>query len=275
MDKTSLLALVHRLGLRMLAEATGFAALIFVASTLFVILVEMRHGRDIAFYRTRSFVTNVMYSIMYRGGIFVVLVWSVVVNVLDSKLAFLRFPVLAGLPLILSMPIYWIVGDLSLYWVHRLMHSNRVLWAFHSVHHAQTDLSTLSQNRRHPVEGLLNGLALYLPLAFFLGLPTRTWVPIFALSQVFESLQHAAIDWRFGPFYRVLVSPAFHSIHHSADPRDHDRNFGLMFSFWDYLFGTAATHETMPARYGIDGVAMPESFSLQVVKPFMQVLDRR
>jgi sterol desaturase/sphingolipid hydroxylase (fatty acid hydroxylase superfamily) len=275
MEHASFLALLQRLGLRMLAQGTGFAALVFLVSTLLVILIEIRHGRDVAFYRTRSFVTNVLYSILYRGGIFFVLIWSVVVSVFESQLAFLRLPVLAGLPLILSMPVYYLLGDLALYWMHRLMHANRVLWAFHGVHHAQTDLSTLSQSRRHPVEGLLNGLTLYVPFAFFLGLPTRHWIPVYVVSQVLEALQHAQVEWRFGPLYRWVVSPVFHSIHHSADPRDHDRNFGLMFSFWDYLFGTAAERESMPERYGVDGLTMPESVTLQVALPFKQLVAGR
>jgi sterol desaturase/sphingolipid hydroxylase (fatty acid hydroxylase superfamily) len=27
-------------------------------------------------------------------------------------------------------------------------------------------------------------------------------------------------------------------LHHSVDPRHYDKNFGLLFSFWDRLFGT-------------------------------------
>ena len=30
----------------------------------------------------------------------------------------------------------------------------------------------------------------------------------------------------------------WHQLHHSTDPRHYDKNFGLLFSFWDRLFGT-------------------------------------
>ena len=42
----------------------------------------------------------------------------------------------------------------------------------------------------------------------------------------------------------VFCSPAQHQIHHSTDPRHHDRNFGGLLSLWDWLFGTLITART-------------------------------
>jgi hypothetical protein len=41
-----------------------------------------------------------------------------------------------------------------------------------------------------------------------------------------------------------VCSPAQHQIHHSTDPRHHDRNFGGLLSLWDWLFGTLVTART-------------------------------
>ena len=57
-------------------------------------------------------------------------------------------------------------------------------------------------------------------------------------ADLIGELQHTQIPWRFGPLHWVLVTPRFHLYHHSIDPAHHDRNFGIVFSFWDRLFGT-------------------------------------
>jgi sterol desaturase/sphingolipid hydroxylase (fatty acid hydroxylase superfamily) len=49
-----------------------------------------------------------------------------------------------------------------------------------------------------------------------------------------------------------VVSPAFHSFHHSVDPAHHDRNFAGLWSFWDYAFGTAVKDDRKaPERFGL------------------------
>jgi hypothetical protein len=44
----------------------------------------------------------------------------------------------------------------------------------------------------------------------------------------------------------VVLSPAQHQVHHSLDPRHHDKNFGEGFSLWDWLCGTL--YVTSPQR---------------------------
>ena len=36
----------------------------------------------------------------------------------------------------------------------------------------------------------------------------------------------------------IFISPAQHQTHHSIDAKHYDKNFGLIFAFWDWLFGT-------------------------------------
>jgi sterol desaturase/sphingolipid hydroxylase (fatty acid hydroxylase superfamily) len=35
-----------------------------------------------------------------------------------------------------------------------------------------------------------------------------------------------------------LISPAQHQIHHSIKKEHHNKNFGVAFAFWDYMFGS-------------------------------------
>ena len=54
------------------------------------------------------------------------------------------------------------------------------------------------------------------------------------------NIDHANIDFRSsgGSCIASLVTPQFHSIHHSADAQEGNSNFGVMLPFWDMLFGT-------------------------------------
>ena len=268
-------AIIQRLGLVTLARSAGLAGLLFVGSSLLIFALESRGGTQLARYKSKSFVNDVIYSAFYRGGFYVVFVWALVVNLLGSRFAFLQLHLLDTMPLWAAVPIYWIVGDFLAYWLHRAQHRFQWLWAFHSVHHAEQQLSTLSQSRRHPAEQVLNGLAVHLPLVFVLGLPTRAWIPWYMLMQVLQAAQHAQLDWRFGPLYRVVVSPVFHSIHHATDERLFNRNFGQMFSLWDYLFGTAAADMTRPQEYGVRGLVMRESLVAQLIAPFRMFRKER
>jgi sterol desaturase/sphingolipid hydroxylase (fatty acid hydroxylase superfamily) len=51
------------------------------------------------------------------------------------------------------------------------------------------------------------------------------------------------------------VSPQFHRIHHSIEPEHRDRNFGVIFSFWDRLFGTLYRGD---GGYPATGIADPD-----------------
>jgi sterol desaturase/sphingolipid hydroxylase (fatty acid hydroxylase superfamily) len=100
-----------------------------------------------------------------------------------------------------------------------------------------------------------------------LGIQTRQWLPLTVIMTGLQALQHAELDWRYGWFERLVVSPAFHAIHHSPDPRHYTRNFGQMFSLWDFLFGTAL-EDARPARYGVAGLDMAERVPDQLAAPF-------
>ncbi len=266
---------IERLRLLELGAASAKAGLVFFAASALVFLVELRHGTNRARFRSKAFFNDVLYSLFYRGGVYTVLLWVVVVNAFEAKLDFLRLNWLADLPAAASIAVYWVVGDFLLYWLHRAQHSVPLLWAFHSVHHAEQEISTLSQNRRHPLEAVTNGLVLYIPLAFVLGLPTRFWLPLYVVAQMFEAMQHAELRWTLGPLYRLIVSPVFHSQHHSDDPKRYNCNYGAMLSVWDHLLGTASPDRERPPRYGIRGFSMPESIPAQLAAPFKMLLQSK
>ena len=64
-------------------------------------------------------------------------------------------------------------------------------------------------------------------------------VIIFAFYLIGYNLRHSHI-WLSYPRWLsyILISPAQHQIHHSIDEKHWDRNMGLIFAFWDWVFGT-------------------------------------
>jgi sterol desaturase/sphingolipid hydroxylase (fatty acid hydroxylase superfamily) len=265
-------ALLESLQLAKLATSVFHSVLILGAVVLAAFLLERRAGEDPERYKSRAFLNDVIYSLFYRGGFFNIFLFSALSNALQTKLAFLRPGLWPSLPLPVALALFWIGGDFILYWVHRWQHANGVLWAFHSVHHTQARLTTLTQYRRHPLDRGLLELSLFVVFGILLGIPSQQWPPLYVVFSVFQALQHAELNWRFGRLYPLIVSPVFHSIHHSPDLQQQNSNFGAMFSLWDHLFGTAVRDAPRPTRYGVAGSTVPERIMSQLWVPFRLAL---
>jgi lathosterol oxidase len=155
------------------------------------------------------------------------------------------------------------VADLFQYWVHRAMHAVPVLWRFHAIHHSSRALDWLAGSRLHLVDILVVRAVSFLPL-HALGFHETALVAYL----LFVSF-HA--NWRFElrALSLWLVTPAFHHWHHAADPEAVDRNFAVHLPCFDRLFGTLhLSRDRWPARYGIEGDPVPESWAAQVLWPF-------
>ncbi len=71
------------------------------------------------------------------------------------------------------------------------------------------------------------------------------------------TLQHANIRWTFGPLGRVIVSPAYHRLHHAPDTQG--VNLGVVLTIWDVLAGRARFPSRAGAvgRTGLNGRPVP------------------
>lgn len=142
--------------------------------------------------------------------------------------------------------------DLAVWTTHYLQHKRAVLWQFHKVHHSAEVLTPATVYRMHPVDLFFTGLvgALLLGAAFagftYLTQAAPSEMTImnvnavtFAFYLVGYNLRHTHI-WVSYPIWlsHILISPAMHQIHHSIDPKHWNKNMGLVFSFWDWVFGT-------------------------------------
>jgi sterol desaturase/sphingolipid hydroxylase (fatty acid hydroxylase superfamily) len=221
-----------------------------------IYLIERFTGARTHQYRTRGFLQDIAYWFYSRSGFGRLTTTTVVYSLLIPRLAFLNVKLLLGLPIVLRWTIYFLVTDLITYWVHRWTHYNRFFWAFHTTHHSQEHMSFLTSFRAHPVDLLTIDLVMLLPI-LVLGGNVKEWLPFYYLIQFLIVMQHSEIPWRLGPLYYVIVSPVFHSYHHSTRVEHHDRNFGRILSIWDFMFGTAVDKKERAKEYGLADLKMP------------------
>jgi sterol desaturase/sphingolipid hydroxylase (fatty acid hydroxylase superfamily) len=144
------------------------------------------------------------------------------------------------------------VADLFYYVSHRLMHTIPFLWEFHKVHHSAEVLTPLTMYRMHPVDGLFTAMARELGVAltgliFLYFYPHATTVKLIAGIGVMTfvstftnvSLRHSHIWLSFGSaIEHVFISPAQHQIHHSIERKHINKNYGSIFSLWDWMFNS-------------------------------------
>jgi sterol desaturase/sphingolipid hydroxylase (fatty acid hydroxylase superfamily) len=124
--------------------------------------------------------------------------------------------------------------------------------------------------RFHFVDETLLRLWLFIPFQI-LGAGVEMWLVVHFIGNWILLLQHSEWDWTYGRLGRIFVSPAFHRIHHSKDQRLHDRNYAMLFSFWDDLFGTAERKAPPPTEHGLAGNPVPETILGQIAYPFVAI----
>lgn len=130
-----------------------------------------------------------------------------------------------------------LLTDFVAYWLHRAQH--RWFWRFHAVHHAPREMRVHLGALGHPVEAVLRIFLAGIPLSFIdtrlIAVPTA----IIVFRRFLEFYIHAETSAHLGPLGRVLVDNRFHRLHHGRAAQYRDCNFGITFSFWDSMFGTA------------------------------------
>src|SRR5262245_31948197 len=146
----------------------------------------------------------------------------------------------AGPPSAWRIAAAFILSDLCGYAAHRALHRVPWLWRFHRIHHEATELRWLDAWRQHPLDFVVQGLAVGLPGAL-LGASLSELISVVLLRKLWTSFLHADVRARFGPLEWVVATPPFHLVHPSPAPAAYDRNFAGTFPVWDVLFGTAST----------------------------------
>jgi sterol desaturase/sphingolipid hydroxylase (fatty acid hydroxylase superfamily) len=251
------------------------SALLAVAIPV-IVLAERHAGRDVGRYLSKSSRTDCIYAVLHYTPLLFVLLGRPLSRALDGLVSafapFLRLNLLDGASIGVRAVAFVVAADLVYYFVHRLSHAVPFLWAFHSIHHSQVNLVPFTTWRLHFVDVLYVDLSVFLA-TLVLGSRASLWIwpPVALVVFGITFIEHSELNWRYGPLEKVVVSPHHHGLHHSVDPAHHDRNFAMVFSFWDYLFGTVATGRERPPAYGLTGSDIPESFTRQLAYPFLKL----
>ena len=155
--------------------------------------------------------------------------------------------------------------DFCYYWMHRLHHEVKVLWATHVVHHHGEEFN-LSTALRQTSTGFLWKWIFYLPI-FVVGIPPEVFVTVAGVNLVYQFWVHTEHIPKLGWYEYVFVSPSNHRIHHAQNKHYVDANYGGVFILWDRIFGTYK--EEMEELKPIYGTAKP----LRSWNPFKANLD--
>ena len=172
------------------------------------------------------------------------------------------------------------------YWFnHWLSHKVPLLWEFHKVHHTAEVLTPLTNFRVHPVYGwifanilavsaaIANGLGHYMfgDTAYQYAL-NDTNIILVLFIHAYVHLQHSHMWISFcGVLGRIFVSPAHHQVHHSADPRHFNKNFGSCLALWDWMFGTlyVPSKEREPLVFGVPDHSNAHTVQSELVEPLI------
>lgn len=179
---------------------------------------------------------------------------------------------LASLPFLVQAAIYLVLSDFLQWCVHVTLHRVPALWNFHKVHHSIHRMDWAGNFRFHWMELVVYRSLLYVPLALLGG----DGEPLFAVA-VFATfwghLNHANLRVELGPLGYLFNSPRMHLWHHDAsDEGGVAKNFGIVLSVWDWLFGTAYwPRDRAPKRIGYPGdEEMPRDVLRQALFPLMR-----
>ena len=137
-------------------------------------------------------------------------------------------------------PFTWIAAfllyDLSYYWMHRMHHEIKILWATHSVHHHGEDYN-LATALRQTSTGWLWKWIFYMPM-IMLGIPGEVFITVAGINLVYQFWVHTKHIGHLGLLEKIFITPMNHGIHHAKNKEYIDANYGGVFIIWDRMFGT-------------------------------------
>jgi 3-mercaptopyruvate sulfurtransferase SseA/sterol desaturase/sphingolipid hydroxylase (fatty acid hydroxylase superfamily) len=176
----------------------------------------------------------------------------------------------ADWPLWAQIIVALVVVDFIQWCVHNLLHRIPLFWEFHKAHHSVKDeeMDWIVSFRFSWLEVIVYRSVLYLPLVFF-GFAWEALMFHAIFGTLIGHLNHANLNLGHGPWRYILNSPRMHIWHHDYEGDAKTTvNFGIIFSSWDWIFGTAKMPDEPPPQLGFAGVeTFPDNFFSQEIWP--------
>lgn len=161
---------------------------------------------------------------------------------------------LAAVPAGLQFAVVLLTLDLVKWGAHWSLHRFRPLWRFHRVHHGVTTMDWLGNWRFHGLEIVYYQLWTAVPIALLLlaGVGPGVLLAYYVFETAVGNFNHANLRVDLGPLHYLFSGPRFHLWHHDRFPsQGRARNFAIVLSLWDWLFGTARLEPTPPRELGV------------------------
>jgi len=130
--------------------------------------------------------------------------------------------------------------DLASYFYHRLTHRIKFLWKYHEIHHLDETLDATTGLRIHFGE-LFIGALFRAPVIIICSIPLESVLVfelIVSMNGIFHHTNIKLPKMADTLLSYIFVTPRWHATHHHAIPKDTNSNYGFIFIWWDFLFGT-------------------------------------
>jgi sterol desaturase/sphingolipid hydroxylase (fatty acid hydroxylase superfamily) len=154
-----------------------------------------------------------------------------------------------------TIPVTWwswllaiIAVDFTYYWMHRIEHERRILWAVHSVHHSSQEYNLTTALRLSWLESLYEWI-FFVPLLLIGFDAIQVLASLFAVV-LYQTWIHTEKVDKLGWLDGVLNTPSVHRVHHATNAHYIDKNYGGILILWDRLFGTYQVENKKPV-YGL------------------------
>jgi sterol desaturase/sphingolipid hydroxylase (fatty acid hydroxylase superfamily) len=229
----------------------------------------------------RGHVQDALYLVLYTVAVvpLVVVIGVGFSDALRHAAPWLVLPHLSFAPPGAAVVLAIVAMDACNWLAHWANHRITSLWRLHALHHSQEEMSILTSFRTHPLVHTSFLIAVVPAVALFANavVPSTAIVIYLCLA----TFPHANVRWGFGPVGRIVVSPAYHRIHHAAEGRN-DVNLGTVLTVWDVFSHRAVFPERGAAviATGLAGRPVPleqssrrahplRAFAAQMVEPFV------
>jgi Delta7-sterol 5-desaturase len=137
-----------------------------------------------------------------------------------------------------SFLLLFVWHDTFFYWTHRIMHHKFVFRHVHKLHHLSQDIGPLSTISFHPIEAVIQSLALF-PLLLLVPIYT----PVLVLYEIIQVIQafygHTGYELYPSGFtkhwlFKHIATSTHHNYHHSRS----GGHYGRYFTWWDRILKT-------------------------------------
>jgi sterol desaturase/sphingolipid hydroxylase (fatty acid hydroxylase superfamily) len=156
----------------------------------------------------------------------------------------------SALPFWLGFAIFLVVSDLGEYLFHRAQHRIPLLWAMHSLHHSDPDMSALTTQRHYWAEPFIKKITIWAATSLLIA-PTSQIVGAVAMVSLWNFFTHSRLPVDLGRWSWLINTPAYHRRHHSSLPKHYDSNFAALFPIFDVICGSYHRPEGFPPT-GLD-----------------------